>query len=637
MSKYEDYTKEQLIAEIKQLKHRKKFGLVWEQHTEDVVEQCKTNFPVLHEIPQRAITPPLPAERGQGGEATHLIIEGDNYHALSVLNVTHKGKIDVIYIDPPYNTGNKDFKYNDKFVDTEDNFRHSKWLSFMQKRLKLAKNLLSESGVIFISIDDNEQAHLKLLCDEIFGEEKLISNISRITTKRVKGDTNDINKIHDYLLIYSKTNNHKIYHKPKEDYSIYDLEDEYIETRGRHLIRPLDNGTINYSSSLDYEIIAPDGSKIVAGGDIELREERLKGGYKTKDWCFRWSENKLKWGIENDFIVFKKSKNKYRVYFKIYQYVDNNLNKVVKYDNYLSVIDNCYNNQGTTEIKSILNTNVFTYPKPLSLMNEILCMATRSNSTILDFFAGSGTTGHAVLELNKEDGGNRQFILCTNNENGICEEVTYPRIKTVITGSRGDGSTYSDGIPANVRYFKTDFVKQSEDTDENRVLLTERCYELLQIKEGCYNEIKNEELRIKSLKFWRNETKLMVVIFDRYDKIDDKEYIEAITAVAGLCCSARHSEGSEESLANSTSPQPSPKEREQFPSFGGVRGGDFGESRGGVYRNDSSINDIVIYRFSIDGNLDMDISSLPNARLEEIPDEILKVYNQLFKKKRRKK
>ena len=159
--KYANFSHEELVAEIKRLKKNKKYGLVWEHKKEQVIEDFETQQPYLKEVTEKRI-------ENAPGEPTNLIIEGDNFEALSVLNYTHAGKVDVIYIDPPYNTGNKDFIYNDNYVDSEDEFRHSKWLSFMEPRLKLAKNLLCENGFICLSIDENEVATLNLLCDYIF-------------------------------------------------------------------------------------------------------------------------------------------------------------------------------------------------------------------------------------------------------------------------------------------------------------------------------------------------------------------------------------------------------------------------------------------------------------------------------------
>ena len=573
--KYENYTREQLLEEIKKLKKQKKFGLVWEDKPEQIVEDCKNNFPVLTEVSDKAISE---AENSP----THLIIEGDNFHSLSVLNVTHKGKIDVIYIDPPYNTGNKDFKYNDNFVDKEDSFRHSKWLSFMEKRLKLAKELLSETGVIFISIDDNEQAHLKLLCDSVFGENNFISKFDW-RKKTGANDAKDIAIITESILLYSINKTSTISNNiwARDENSInqkrYNLEDEFVEERGKYYLDTLDRGGLQYSDSMNFGIEMPDGKQMFPNG----RSEFLNDG-----WIWKWGKEKIKWGIENKFLEFvksnKSSHSNYTIKYKVYQNVDNEGNiRQHKGRAFLNLITDPINQIGNSELLNLLGKNLaFSNPKPAGLIKYLLNTLKAKNSTILDFFAGSGTTGHAVLELNKEDGGNRQFILCTNNENAICEEVTYPRIKTVITGKRADGTNYSEGTPANLRYFKTDFIEKSEDTDENRISLTKRCYELLQIKESCYESQKSN---IENLKIWRSDNKLLAVIFDRYDKTDDQKYISEITGFA---------------------------------------------------RNS---DDVVVYRFSIDGNLDMDISDLKNARLEEIPEEILKTFNQIFKPKKKRK
>lgn len=492
------------------LRSHKKYGLVWEEKAEDVEERLREQLPVLNEVKERAIV------SDDADAPNHILIEGDNLEALTALSYSHEGKIDVIYIDPPYNTGNKDFVYNDSYVDSEDSYRHSKWLSFMHKRLKIAKRLLSEKGVIFISIDDNEQANLKLLCDEVFGEENCLSNAIRITTKRVKGDTVNVNIIHDYLLIYSKNKNYKINHKQKTDYSIYNLEDEFVEVRGRHLLRPLDNGSINYSSKSDYIIIAPDGSEIVAGGDKTKREERIKGKSKTKDWCFRWNKEKLEWGIKNGFIVFKKTGNTYRVYFKIYQFVDNNLQRTEKYDNLLSVIDNYYNNQGTTEVKSIFGNNALTYPKPISLLKEVLSVGGNNSSTILDFFAGSGTTLHATMQLNAEDGGNRQCILVTNNENKICEEVTYVRNKRVINGYTTPKGEHIEGLKRNtLRYYQTELLPREHSPKNMRELMS-KATDLLCIKEDLYTEqpmFGRYKTHPKALRYFADAQKQMLILY----------------------------------------------------------------------------------------------------------------------------
>ena len=565
---YSLLSREDLVSLLLKYDEKKKYGIVWDEERvpEKVVTDCQTHLPVLTELKEKEIiTNP--------NELTHLLIEGDNYHTLSVLNYTHQGKIDLIYIDPPYNTGNKDFIYNDKYVDSVDKFRDSKWLNFMNKRLELAKNLLTEEGVIFISIDDNEQAPLKMLCDKIFGKENFISNTVRITTKRVKGDSIDINKIHDYILMYSKSKEFKINHRPKEDFGIYQYEDEHMETRGRYLIRPLDNGTINYSKKSDYIILAPDGSEIIAGGDKTLREKRLNGGQKNKDWCFRWNEEKLKWGIENDYIVFKQIKGKYRVYFKIYQFVDNNLNLTVKYDNYVSLIENCYNNQGTSELKDIIGESVFSYPKPLSLMKEILFMASKKDSIILDFFAGTGTTGHSVLDFNNEDKeSKRQFILCTNNENKIAEDVTYPRIQKVINGYKNNKNIDVNGLGGNLKYFKTSFVENATNRDQVKANITRRCTEMLCIKEGIYNLYKESI----NWKIFKTNNNYLAVYYD-FEKMNLTKLKNEMNKIDG---------------------------------------------------------NKVLYCFTYHDTLKKtEFSDWNNIRLEAIPNKILEVYKELFNKK----
>ena len=182
----------QLISE------QKKYGIVWEDSPEEVEENLRVNVPVLIEDKDKAII------SNADDAPNHILIEGDNLEALTALSYTHEGKIDVIYIDPPYNTGNKDFVYNDSFVDTEDGYRHSKWLSFMEKRLKIAKKLLSDKGVIFISIDDNEQANLKLLCDEVFGSKNFVANVCQKSRDSISGDLLFSNN-HNYLLVYTKS------------------------------------------------------------------------------------------------------------------------------------------------------------------------------------------------------------------------------------------------------------------------------------------------------------------------------------------------------------------------------------------------------------------------------------------------
>lgn len=443
----EKRSKEELIQMVCTLKECKKFGLIWENKPEQVETDCQTKLPVLNEVKNKAITK-------APGAPTNIIIEGDNYHALSVLNYTHAGKIDVIYIDPPYNTGNKDFIYNDRIVDTEDEYRHSKWLSFMEKRLKLAKNLLSDTGVIFISIDDNEQAHLKLLCDEIFGEENFQSNIvwrigwlSGFKTAAPKFIRN-----HDYHLMYSK------------DYKLFKFNKTYIQNK-------------------DFKPLVKDTK--------EVREKLSNFGLTRKQ--------------QKDLLQFINHDNRPERYpiedtWNCNEYDDSNSIAIVSFS-------------GEKVSKMIGAEKDFEGQKSSSVIKRIVNSVVNKNAIVLDFFAGSGTTAHAVLELNKEDGGNRQFILCTNNENKIAEEVTYPRIKTVITGIRPDKTKYSDDIPANVRYFKTGFIEKDKSNDRLREKIAPLCTDMIKIRENCFDSVFDSQ----KLKVFKNTTGLVALVFDEYE------------------------------------------------------------------------------------------------------------------------
>lgn len=421
----------------------KKYGLVFEEHREAVDELLENNVPVLIEDEGLKID-----NSGQ----QNFLIEGDNLASLKLLEKTHKGAIDLIYIDPPYNTGNKDFVYDDTFVEDDDKFRHSKWLSFMERRLKIAKKLLSSNGILFISIDDNEYAALKVLCDTIFSESNYVATLPRRTINSGKHDSTAITISHDYVLLYSPLGKSiKLKQKIKsaeEKQSLYNLTDEHLETRGRYYITQLNKNSIQYSDSLNYPIVAPNGEEIWPGG-----------GFEDKQWVWRWSKAKFQWGLENGFIVFKKNTKtqKYKVYTKSYENVDKDGNIIIRTNpnTSLDFTGNEYTNfNATPELEKIMGAKkLFDYPKPILLIKSLLSLLNMNAYTALDFFAGSGTTGHAVMQLNAEDGGNRKFILCTNNENNICRDVTYERIKRVIA---------KEDYKASLKYYKVDFVPISE-------------------------------------------------------------------------------------------------------------------------------------------------------------------------------
>ncbi len=440
-SDYDNYSREQLLSLIKNADAKKHYGLVWEEDKvpENVVTECLEKIPVLKEIKKKNVNT-------DGNLPQNILIEGDNYHALKVLNETHKGTIDLIYIDPPYNTGKKeDFMYNDKYVDIDDSYRHSKWLSFMHKRLTLAATLLNKKGAIFISIDDTEIAQLKILCNQIFGEDNFVAQFIRKNKTGSGHDSTQVAIEFDYMLCYAKNKTALKFEKQildVENDPKYKLEDEHVKHRGKYYLRDLDYKG-SYSPSLDYKLRMPDGSISLSGGKIG----------KPNTW--RWSKEKVEWGKANDFIVFKKVKEKWKAYIKQYQFVDNVNNKRERKLPYRAILE-FLNAEGSRELNNVVPQNNFRFPKPVGLIQFCIKLFADKNITVLDFFAGSGTTGHAVLQTNEADGGNRKFILCTNNENNICETVTYPRIKNLIRGYTIN-SKKINGIKANLQYYQTAF------------------------------------------------------------------------------------------------------------------------------------------------------------------------------------
>lgn len=500
------------------LRKQKKYGLVWEDKPEDVEERLREDLPVLIEDASKAII------SDDADAPNHILIEGDNLEALTALAYTHEGKIDVIYIDPPYNTGNKDFVYNDKFVDKEDSYRHSKWLSFMNKRLRIAKQLLSDRGVIFISIDDNEQAQLKLLCDEIFGVKNYISTMPRIT--KASGKTTDkIAQNHDYVLIFAKDESIcTITGIPHDDAGFKNI-DEFYSKRGKYkLNQALDYDSLSYSASLDYPITI-NGETFYPGGDYEKHLERLKGNHKRADWAWRWSEELFQFGFDNGFIVVKDGRNGKRIYTKTYQRVTiekiGNDYQIVEKERIkpvqsIQLIDNCFSNDNAKKELGIIFEEIpFDYPKPTSIMHYMLQTISEC-STILDFFAGSGTTLHATMQLNAEDGGHRKCILVTNNENNICEEVTYERNKRVINGYTNTKGEEVTGLTANtLRYYRTDFVSRSRSMRNMRKLMS-LSTDMLCIKEDLYTELPEfvgQKTFANVFRYFSNGTKHMMVIY----------------------------------------------------------------------------------------------------------------------------
>ena len=464
----------------------KKYGLVWEEHQEEVDKKMETHIPVFSEIPEYELI------EDEYNTSFNFLLEGDNLHSLKLLEKTHKGKVDVIYIDPPYNTGNKDFIYNDEFVGREDSFRHSTWLSFLSERLRIAHKLLSPDGLIFVSIDDNEQAQLKLLMDEIFSEDNFIICMPRITKKSGK-TTSAYAKNHDYILVYTKREQDIFVMEEHVD-EAFKYEDEYVRERGKYkLNQTLDYDSLSYSSSLDYPLEI-EGEIFYPGSSKELWEERQKGNHRRADWAWRWSKKLFQFGYDNGFVVIKRKKDgSARIYTKTYLNAkigkDSNGNFVIEYNkrvkatSSLEYIDNKYSNDNAKKDLSLFGLgDKFDYSKPVELIKKLVKAYYKNDALILDFFAGSGTTAQAVLELNEEDGGSRRFIVCTNNENNICQEVTYQRIKTVLTGRMASGCEYKKRVKGNLKYYRTDFVDKNSDELVDELL--EHIVEMIQLEYG---------------------------------------------------------------------------------------------------------------------------------------------------------
>ncbi len=488
---YSSWEKDDLIKRIEALEKRKKYGLVWDEEStrEEFEEESRGKLPVLVEVKEKAID-------AGGGGPTHIMIEGDNYHALSVLNYTHEGKVDVIYIDPPYNTGNNDFIFNDSYVNKDDAYRHSKWLSFVYKRISKSKELIKDDGLLFISIDDNEHSRLKILCDEKFGEKNFIANIVVLSNPRGKQQMK-IAIGHEYLLVYARNidsvniNNKKL---PEEIIEQYNKTDEQgnryrdigLRKRGAaarrvdvpNLYYPIyinpKNGRVSLEKSTFYEI------------------EVLPYLSNGEEGRWRWGKKKFSANFDRLYgrIVSSRKHERWDVFERDYLVIDGKEKKIkikgiwdekeINYEKAKKLLKLMFDGESK-----------FDFPKTNFLLKKLLDMRENKKSIVLDYFAGSGTTGHAVLELNKEDGGKRQFIVCTNNENGIAVEVCYPRLKKVMEGYRNARGQDVEGLGGKLRYFKTDFVPD-ENTDANKKLITERATAMLCLREGTFDEVEKK-------------------------------------------------------------------------------------------------------------------------------------------------
>lgn len=490
--------------------------LVVVRHAGDAV------YPGMKVVDQ-VVTEPV---EGQDIKPTHVVINSENLHALQALNYTHAGRVDLIYIDPPYNTGNADWKYNDRYVDNDDAFRHSKWLSFMEKRLRTAKTLLKDTGVIIMAIDDNEHHHLRMLADQVFGPRNFLSSV--VWQGGRKNDSRFVSNGTDYMLIYARNTDalkeadiRWRERKPGIDVvldaanRIWDANDgdhKSATEEYRKWLKGFKNSGVSTDAVTRYNTLEEGtGNPIRIDGNISWpggggpRYEVLHPvtgkpcAIPSRGWAFKIET--MQEMIAKGSIHFGDDESKIPSGKSYLREMD------VQVAESFFVRDR---NASARHLTDILGTKRFPFPKDHEVLMRWIRMAAPKNAVVVDFFAGSGSTAEAVIRLNEEDGGSRQVILVTNNELGKDEDkklraqghlpgtpeyeglgvfhnVTKPRVKTVITGIREDGSKFSDGITGQSAVFLELTYEDRNDVEFGRVF--ERVSPLLWIRSGSTGSI----------------------------------------------------------------------------------------------------------------------------------------------------
>jgi len=515
----------ELEKELKRYQHKIKkdtYGLHWLDVPEAFEDDVQNKLPILKEVKEKAIA-------NYDGKPTHILIEGDNYHALTCLNYTHKGKIDLIYIDPPYNTGSTErselFKYKDKrFIDQypdgtpvpkDHPFRHSYWLSFMAKRLELAKSLLSDSGLIFISIDDAEVSNLNLLCNLIFGDKNFVGLLPTVMNLKGNQDQFGFAGTHEYTVVYSKNINYANigeFFVEGEQLLQWD-EDEYgYFKKGANLKATGGNAPRERRPNLYYPIFVTKDDQVYVTADDKIPSDRqneedvaLYPITDGREMTWRWEKRKVA-SEQFNIIVRRNFDRGISIYKKQRPKVGDLPTRKPKSLLYKPEYSS---GNGTLQLKNILGQKKFDNPKPVELIKDIILLSTHKQSIVLDFFAGSGTTGQALMELNKQDGGQRQFILVTNNENKIMDEVCYPRLEKVI-----NEETYILPLGNSLKYYKTEFIGNHNilgANDHDKSELAHHAGEMLGIAENTLYEI--EEMRNDYYQFFQNEEQYTAVYF----------------------------------------------------------------------------------------------------------------------------
>lgn len=412
-TKYDHLERDALIRLLQRRDAERQLGLVWERDEIEADAALNDDYVAL------ALDAGLSHGDAPWG---NLIIEGDNYDALRALRMTHKGAIRCIYIDPPYNTGNRDFVYNDRFVDKTHRFRHSLWLEFMYRRLQLAKELLADDGVIFVSIDDNELFRLGMLMDRVFGEDNWIQTLIWKKSYGGGAKAKHVVGLHEYVLCFAKQKGliGRIELPPDPKVlKYYKFRDEKFERRGPYRLQPLATNSMDMRENLRYPI-PYNGEEV----------------WPTRQW--QWSRERAMAALEDDVLVFTNKGGEWTINYKQYLLDENGNGRGAKP---YSIIDGPYTQEGTGEVRDILgNGKAFSFPKPSGVIAHLISYLP-TDTLVLDFFAGSGTTAHAVAKLNAEDGGNRKFILVSSTEatedapdKNLCRDVCAQRVRRVLGG-----------------------------------------------------------------------------------------------------------------------------------------------------------------------------------------------------------
>lgn len=528
-------------ALLELIRSHKKYGLVWEDKPEDIEERLREDLPVLIERNDDKVHPII---SDNPDAPNHLIIEGDNLAALTELSYTHAGKIDVIYIDPPYNTGNKDFIYNDKYVDSDDEFRHSKWLCFMSKRLKIAKSLLTPNGLIFISIDDNEQSALRMLCDEIFGSNNFLNCVS-IKAKASSGasgggEDKKLKKNIEYLLIYSNNLSQADIVFPVSSTPLM----EYIEEKRekgitwsytnvmtkpgtKHYITTIKAGNgddINIYEVSDFEIQSVSAlAKKQNKSEKEIYTEYIDRIFTTEN-AQTSIRTRVADAVDGDGLYIAEyrpvsGRNKGKLIEVGFIGSTKRLVSYLKHTCQITPhgvfkLEKIGTLWSDLSWSSVSKEGAVPFPagkKPIALIRRIIEMCPSDDCVILDFFAGSGSTAHAVMALNESDGGKRIAIIATSNENKICEDITYPRLVNAINGY-GKVAGLADN---NLRYYRTEFLPRERSVKNMRELV-KASTGLLCIKNDLYTEAPFgvRKMNPKYARYFENAGRRMLVVYE---------------------------------------------------------------------------------------------------------------------------